>query len=164
MNAETNYYEMAVHPSLMKSPVSSAKVPQALSEHKSSSKRRKPAFTDNFNGNPKQELIFPSTGEEIARLHSGMLTAYEKKEVLKYSEVYYLGTAEAKEQRNFKSIFNSRSNSMSHTGNANNGFDRYGGLYKLIVGDHIAFRYEVLKELDKGAFGQVVRCLDHKTK
>ena len=108
--------------------------------------------------------MFPQNGEDIARLHSGMLTAYEKKEVLKYSEVYYLGTAEAKEQRNFKTILNSRSNSMSHTQNSNNGFDRYGGLYKVIVGDHIAYRYEVLKELDKGAFGQVIRCLDHKTK
>ncbi len=42
---------------------------------------------------------------------------------------------------------------MSHTQNVNHGFDRYGGLYKIIVGDHIAYRYEVLKELDKGAFG-----------
>jgi hypothetical protein len=41
--------------------------------------------------------MFPSTGEDIARLHSGMLTNYEKKEVLKYPEVYYLGTIEAKE-------------------------------------------------------------------
>ena len=32
------------------------------------------------------------------------------------------------------------------------------------MGDHIAYRFEVLKELDRGAFGQVVRCIDHKTK
>lgn len=37
-----------------------------------------------------------------------------------------------------------------------------GGYYKVVVGDHIDYRYEVLQELDKGAFGQVVRCLDHK--
>lgn len=59
--------------------------------------------------------MFPQSGEDIAKLHSGMLTAYEKKEVLKYPEVYYLGTTEAKEQRNFKSILTSRSNSMSHS-------------------------------------------------
>lgn len=35
----------------------------------------------------------------------------------------------------------------------NFGFDRQGGLYKVIIGDHIGYRYEVLKELDKGAFG-----------
>lgn len=80
-----------------------------------------------------------------------MLTAFEKKEVLKYQEVYYLGTVEAKEQRNLKSILTARSNSMSQANN--HGFDRNGGLYKVIVGDHIAYRYEVLKDLDKGAFG-----------
>jgi len=35
----------------------------------------------------------------------------------------------------------------------NNGFDRAGGLYKVVVGDHIAYRYEVIQEIDKGAFG-----------
>lgn len=93
-----------------------------------------------------------------------MLTAYEKKEILKYSDVYYIGTIDAKEQRNFKSILSSRSNSMSHALSNNNGFDRQGGLYKVIVGDHIAYRYEVLSDIDKGAFGQVVKCFDHKTK
>ena len=93
-----------------------------------------------------------------------MLTAYEKKEILKYPDVYYIGTIEAKEQRNFKSILSSRSNSMSHSLSNNNGFDRNGGLYKVIVGDHIAYRYEVLHDIDKGAFGQVVKCFDHKTK
>ncbi len=54
---------------------------------------------------------------------------------------------------------------MSHSyQNNNNGFDRQGGFYKVIIGDHIAYRFEVLKELDRGAFGQVIRCLDHKTK
>ena len=128
---------------------------------------RKQAYTENF-GNAvagHQQLMFPQSGEEVVMLYSGMLTAYEKKEVLKYPEVFYLGTVEAKEQRNFKSIISSRSNSTSHSqGNNNYGFDRFGGLYKVVVGDHIAYRYEVLKEIDKGAFGQVVRCLDHKTK
>lgn len=41
--------------------------------------------------------MLPASGEEVARLHSGMLTAFEKKEVLKYPMVYYLGTTEAKE-------------------------------------------------------------------
>ena len=45
---------------------------------------------------------------------------------------------------------------------ANNGFDMEGGFYKIVEGDHIAYRYEVLQELDKGAFGQVCRCYDHK--
>jgi dual specificity tyrosine-phosphorylation-regulated kinase 2/3/4 len=30
------------------------------------------------------------------------------------------------------------------------------------VGDHLEYRYEILEILDKGAFGQVVKCYDHK--
>jgi dual specificity tyrosine-phosphorylation-regulated kinase 2/3/4 len=83
-----------------------------------------------------------------------LLTQFEKKEVLKYQEVYFVGKLEAKEQRNFKSILSSRSNSMSHSyQNNNNGFDRQGGFYKVIIGDHIGYRFEILKELDRGAFG-----------
>ena len=32
-----------------------------------------------------------------------------------------------------------------------------------IEGDHIAFRYEILQECGRGAFGQVLKCIDHKT-
>jgi hypothetical protein len=64
---------------------------------------------------------------------------------MKYSKVYFLGTADAKEQRRFRSILSTREN--------NYGFDRNGGIYKVVVGDHIAFRYEVLQEVDRGAFG-----------
>jgi dual specificity tyrosine-phosphorylation-regulated kinase 2/3/4 len=31
-------------------------------------------------------------------------------------------------------------------------------------GDHIAFRYEILDELGKGAFGRVLKAFDHKEK
>jgi dual specificity tyrosine-phosphorylation-regulated kinase 2/3/4 len=46
----------------------------------------------------------------------------------------------------------------------NNGFDNEAGFYKVVIGDHIAYRYEIMYELDKGAFGQVVKCFDHKEK
>lgn len=37
------------------------------------------------------------------------------------------------------------------------------GSFKVIEGDHIAFRYEILHECGRGAFGQVLKCIDHKT-
>lgn len=44
----------------------------------------------------------------------------------------------------------------------NNGFDQDGGFYKIVEGDHLEYRFEVVNEIDRGAFGQVVKCYDHK--
>jgi len=37
------------------------------------------------------------------------------------------------------------------------------GFLRVIEGDHISYRYEILSEIGRGAFGQVVKCIDHKT-
>lgn len=37
------------------------------------------------------------------------------------------------------------------------------GYYNVNVGDHLIYRYEILKILGKGSFAQVASCLDHKT-
>ena len=76
-----------------------------------------------------------------------MLLAFEKKEVLKYTKVYYLGTEKAKESRKMKCMISNKNN---------NGFDQDGGFYKSVIGDHLDYRYEVLKDIDKGSFGQVI--------
>ena len=36
------------------------------------------------------------------------------------------------------------------------------GDYLVEIGDHIANRYEILKEIDSGSFGKVLECIDHK--
>jgi hypothetical protein len=48
-------------------------------------------------------------------------------------------------------------------GVANSGFDDDIGNYVIVQGDHLAYRYEILGILGKGSFGQVCKCLDHKT-
>ena len=51
----------------------------------------------------------------------------------------------SKDNRHLKSVLGSK--------DPNNGFDRNGGFYKVVVGDQLAYRFEVLEDVDRGAFG-----------
>ena len=46
----------------------------------------------------------------------------------------------------------------------NYGFDTDTQEYIVLMNEHLAYRYEVVKKLGKGSFGIVLRCFDHKTK
>ena len=104
------------------------------------------------------------------------LTDYEKGEVLDFDLVYFLGKSR-KAKVNEKDIkqeegkcgssgksSDAKENSKEHEYNHNHGFDDDKGDYKIIVGDHIGYRYEVMEFLGKGSFGTAVRCIDHKEK
>ncbi|KAK8018617.1 hypothetical protein PG991_007807 [Apiospora marii] len=65
-----------------------------------------------------------------------MLNIYERGEIVDYNDVYFCGTQNAA---------------------------KVVGDLKSIVGDHLSYRYEIVDVLGKGSFGQVVRCIDHKT-
>ena len=46
----------------------------------------------------------------------------------------------------------------------NYGFDDEKGDYNIVIGDHIAYRYEIFDFLGKGSFGTAIGCIDHKEK
>ena len=46
----------------------------------------------------------------------------------------------------------------------NYGYDDEKGDYKVVLKDHIGYRYEVLEFIGRGSFGQALKCFDHKTK
>ncbi|KAH6891349.1 hypothetical protein B0T10DRAFT_309999 [Thelonectria olida] len=94
-----------------------------------------------------KERVGPHEAIRIA-----MLNIYERGEIVDYSDVYFCGTQHA-----HKVVGDLQSNSP------NFGYDDERGDYTIVPGDHLAYRYEIIDVLGKGSFGQVVRCIDHKT-
>ena len=96
----------------------------------------------------QKKIEFPLKPNEAISFFSHELTSYEQAEILDYSEIHFIGTKINKITPKLDQI--------------NFGFDDSRGDLKLIKGDHIGYRYEILELLGKGSFGQVCECRDYK--
>jgi len=76
------------------------------------------------------------------KLFLNQLSDYERGEILEYQEIYFLGLKSEKVLGSPKEEFNY-------------GYDDEKGDYKIVMNDHIGYRYEVLEFLGKGSFGTV---------
>lgn len=83
------------------------------------------------------------TPEQAVRNFGSKLSSYEHQEIYNYPRVYFVGS-HAKKRQGLVGSTN------------NNGYDDENGTYLLVAHDHIGYRYEVLKVIGKGSFGQVI--------
>ncbi|XP_047042223.1 dual specificity tyrosine-phosphorylation-regulated kinase 2-like [Helicoverpa zea] len=95
---------------------------------------------------PRARQLNPA---EALKLYGDRLSEWERNEVRKYPEIWFLGLEANKVQ--------ARANLPN-----NCGFDDENGSYNKQIHDHIAYRYEILEVIGKGSFGQVIRAHDHR--
>lgn len=112
------------------------------------------------------------SSQEAFKMLQPLLWDYEKTEILEFETVYFFNVVERKkqssEQRRTQASGGSNSTMMiMGTDNPkliNYGFDNDSQEYNVVMHEHLAYRYEVVKKLGKGSFGIVLRVFDHKTK
>lgn len=98
-------------------------------------------------------LKYPMSGFQAGnKVPDTHLTAFERTEVDEFEEVWFV----APDDKKYKPTKLERL--------VNNGFDDDEGYYRFQEGDQIAYRYENVEVIGKGAFGNVLKCFDHKTK
>ena len=90
------------------------------------------------------------TPAETMKKYSELLTPFEQSEILEYQQIYFVGSSARDKIKG-----------IPHTA-ANNGYDDERGDYRITMGDHLEYRYEVQSVLGRGSFGQVLKVFDHK--
>lgn len=87
----------------------------------------------------------------VLRGMSSRLSEFEQSEILDYKSIYFVGRDKERKVKG-----------SNRRGN-NAGYDDDRANYRVVKGDHIGYRFEIMGELGSGSFGIVMQALDHKT-
>ena len=98
------------------------------------------------NSDPIIDVKLGTPVVQFLKTRKAELLDFELSEILSYKTIYFCGDLQAKMQR---------------TGKYKKLDDESGNLI-LFKHDHIVYRYEIIKILGYGSFGQVCECIDHK--
>jgi len=99
-----------------------------------------------------ESISFPLTAAKTIIHYGKYLSEYEESEILNYMVIYYVNT-KAQNDKNNKSSKKKTKKSKSEPNEI-----------KVVSGEHLCYRYEIIESLGKGAFGEVIKCYDHKEK
>ncbi|EPY54064.1 CMGC/DYRK/DYRK2 protein kinase Ppk5 [Schizosaccharomyces cryophilus OY26] len=94
----------------------------------------------------------PKSLKKLSEHERARLTAYELEELKDFSEIYFIGSRSC--EKVSKDITPGCTDELA--------FDDSNGDYKVNVGDHLFYRYEIIDKVGKGSFGEVLRCIDYK--
>jgi dual specificity tyrosine-phosphorylation-regulated kinase 2/3/4 len=97
-----------------------------------------------------QVQAIPLTPSVVLKQFSQYLTKFEVVEIQDYPEIHFLGMKANK--------------TKPISTDTNFGYDDERFYYKIVIGDHLSYRYEVQQIIGKGSYGQVCMCFDHKFK
>ncbi|CAJ0837215.1 9327_t:CDS:2, partial [Entrophospora sp. SA101] len=84
------------------------------------------------------ELSIPMKPQEALKTYAPYLSLYERTEIMDFPEVYFVGPNAAKAA------------ASPELKGCNYGFDDERGDYKVVMGDHLCFRFEIVDTLGKG--------------
>lgn len=101
----------------------------------------------------KTQLQFPLNRKEAWVALEEYLYEYEQLEILDYDKIYFFPLNDRKSKK-----------LQAPEGEHNYGFDNQNGDYRFFINDHVAYRYEIIRELGKGSFGVWLRAFDHLKK
>ncbi|KAK2859199.1 hypothetical protein Q5P01_003819 [Channa striata] len=133
-------------------PLSSSRPGLPLPDRQSSASEpthRQGSATSNKSTDSKPKVTHMSPEQAMKQFMSKM-SSFEHHEIFSFTEIFFVGP-------------NAKKRSGVMGGANNGGYDDDQGSYIHVPHDHIAYRYEVLKVIGKGSFGQVVKAFDHKT-